>query len=138
MTRLADVLVVYAIRWWLDHGTEECTGWLKAIRDPHVGRALAAIHRKPEDVWTVASLAKSVHMSRSVFFQRFTELVGTSPVQYLTRWRMNLAERWLREDRLGIGEVAARLGYESAPSFSRAFKRHTGVPPGEARRRKSE
>ena len=138
MTRLADVLVVHAVRWWLDHGSEECTGWLKALRDPQVGRALAAIHRRPEEAWTVASLAKTVHVSRSVFSERFTELVGTPPLQYLTRWRMHLAERWLREDRLGISEVAARLGYESGPSFSRAFKRHTGVPPGEARRRRNE
>jgi AraC-like DNA-binding protein len=134
MTRLADVLVVHAVRWWLDHGTGECAGWLKALRDPQVGRALAAMHRRPQEAWTVASLAKSVHMSRSVFSERFTELVGTPPLQYLTRWRMHLADRWLREDRLGVGEVAARLGYDSGPSFSRAFKRHTGVPPGEARR----
>jgi AraC-like DNA-binding protein len=138
MTRLADALVVHAVRWWLDHGTEECTGWLKALRDPQVGRALAAIHRRPQEAWTVASLAKAVHMSRSVFSARFTEFVGTSPMHYLTRWRMHLAERWLREDRLGIGEVAARLGYESGPSFSRAFKRHTGASPGEARRNGSE
>jgi AraC-like DNA-binding protein len=138
MTRLADILVVHAVRWWLDHGSEECTGWLKALRDPQVGRAVAAIHRRPQEAWTVASLAKAVHMSRSVFSERFSELVGTSPMQYLTRWRMHLAERWLREDRLSISEVAARLGYESGPSFSRAFKRHRGVPPGEARRNESE
>jgi AraC-like DNA-binding protein len=134
MTRLADVLVIQGVRWWVEHCTEDCPGWLRALRDPQVGRALAAIHRRPADSWTVASLAKAVQMSRSVFSERFTELVGTPPMQYLTRWRMHLAERWLREDRLGIAEVAGRLGYESVPSFSRAFKRHTGVPPGAAKR----
>jgi AraC-like DNA-binding protein len=134
MTRLADVLVVQAVRWWLDHGTEGCSGWLTALRDPKVGKVLALIHRRPEERWTVGSLAKAVHLSRSVFSARFTELVGTPPMQYLTQWRMHLAGRWLREDKLGIGEVAARFGYESEPSFSRAFKRYVGVSPGAARR----
>jgi AraC-like DNA-binding protein len=134
MTRLADVLVVQALRWWLEHSETECPGWLLALRDRQMGRVLAAIHRHPADSWTVASLAKAAQMSRSAFAERFTQLVGSSPMQYLTRWRMHLAERWLREDRLRIDEVARRLGYESVPSFSRAFKRHTGVPPGAAKR----
>jgi AraC-like DNA-binding protein len=134
MTRLADVLVVQAVRWWLDHGTEGRSGWLSALRDPQVGQALALMHRRPEESWTVGSLARAVHLSRSVFSGRFMELVGTPPMQYLTRWRMHLAGRWLREDRLGVGEIAVRLGYESEPAFSRAFKRHMGVPPGAARR----
>ena len=92
------------------------------------------MHRQPERDWTVAGLAASVHMSRSVFSDRFTALVGAPPLLYLTRWRMHLAARWLREDRTSLGEVASRLGYESEPSFSRAFKRHIGVPPGAVRR----
>jgi AraC-like DNA-binding protein len=134
MTRLADILVIQAVRWWLDHGSAECSGWLRALRDPQVGRALALIHRRPEEHWTVRSLAQAVHLSRSVFSARFTELVGTPPMHYCTRWRMHLAGRWLQEDRLGIRAVAARLGYESEPSFSRAFKRHHGMPPGALRR----
>ncbi len=134
MTRLADVLVVQAVRWWLDHCAEGRSGWLTALRDPQVGKALALIHRRPEEGWTVGSLAKAVHLSRSVFSERFTELVGKPPMQYLTRWRMHLAGRWLREDKLRLGEIAARLGYESEPSFSRAFKRHMGAPPGAVRR----
>ena len=134
MTRLAEILVVQAVRWWLDHGTEESSGWLKALRDPQVGRALAVIHRRPQENWTVAALAREVHLSRSVFSERFTELVGTPPMKYLTRWRMHLAARWLRDDKLALGEIAARIGYASEPSFSRAFKRHTGVAPGAARR----
>ena len=138
MTRLADVLVVQAVRWWLDHGTVGCTGWLRALRDPQLGRAMALIHRRPQENWTVRSLAGAVHMSRSVFSERFTHVVGTPPMQFLTRWRMHLAGRWLRQDRLGIAEVAARLGYESAPSFSRAFKRYSGMSPGAARRGTAE
>ncbi len=134
MTRLADILVIQAVRWWLDHGSAECSGWLRALRDPQVGKALALIHRRPEENWTVRSLAEAVHLSRSVFSARFTEFVGTPPMQYCTRWRMHLAGRWLQEDKLGIREVAARLGYESEPSFSRAFKRLHGVPPGAIRR----
>jgi AraC-like DNA-binding protein len=134
MTRLADVLVVQAVRWWLDHGAEERCGWLTALRDPRVGKALALIHRRPQEGWTVGSLAKAVRLSRSVFSERFTQLVGKPPMQYVTRWRMHLAARWLREDKLRLGEIAARLGYESEPSFSRAFKRHMGAPPGAVRR----
>jgi AraC-like DNA-binding protein len=134
LTRLADVLVIQAVRWWLDHGAEGRTGWLTALRDPRIGRALARLHRRPEENWTVASLAKIVHLSRSVFAARFTELVGLPPMQYLTRRRMQVAGRWLREKQLTLGEIARRLGYASEPSFSRAYKRHTGVAPGAARR----
>jgi AraC-like DNA-binding protein len=134
MLRLADILVIHAIRSWIDAAAEDRSGWLGALRDPQIGRALVQIHRQPERTWTVAALAASVHMSRSVFSDRFTALVGAPPLLYLTRWRMHLAARWLREDRTSLGDVASRLGYESEPSFSRAFKRHIGVPPGAVRR----
>jgi len=134
MLRLADILVIHAIRSWLDAGAEDRTGWLGALRDPQLGRALLLMHRQPERDWTVADLAASVNMSRSVFSDRFTTLVGAPPLLYLTRWRMHLATRWLREERASLGEVASRLGYESEPSFSRAFKRHVGVAPGAVRR----
>jgi AraC-like DNA-binding protein len=134
MTRLADVLVVQAVRWWLDHSPEGRSGWLTALSDPQVGRALVLMHRRPEDPWTVGSLARAVHASRSTFSARFTELAGVPPMQYLTRRRMLVARRWLEEDRLALREIAARLGYSSEPSFSRAFKRYTGSSPGAARR----
>jgi AraC-like DNA-binding protein len=133
MLRLADILVIHALRSWMD-GTCTRSGWLGALRDPQVGRAILQMHRQPERDWTVATLAASVNMSRSVFSDRFTTLVGAPPLLYLTRWRMHLATRWLREDRASLGEVATRLGYESEPSFSRAFKRHVGMPPGAMRR----
>ncbi len=134
MTRLADVVVIHAVRSWLDSAPEGRSGWLGALRDPQIGRALTLIHRHPGEPWTVGSLAAEVHMSRSVFSERFAALAGVPPMLYLTRWRMHLASGWLREERLGLGEVASRLGYESEPSFSRAFKRHHGFPPGAARR----
>jgi AraC-like DNA-binding protein len=134
MTRLADILVIHAVRSWLDAAPEGQGGWLGALRDSQIGRALVLMHRQPERDWTVASLAEALHMSRSVFSDRFTTLVGVPPLLYLTRWRMHLAARWLRDERASLGEVAGRLGYESEPSFSRAFKRHIGVPPGQVRR----
>jgi AraC-like DNA-binding protein len=134
MLRLADILVIHAIRSWIDAGAEDRTGWLGALRDPQIGRAIVQMHRQPEREWTVAALAASASMSRSVFSERFTALVGAPPLLYLTRWRMHLAARWLREHRASLGDVASRLGYESEPSFSRAFKRHMGVAPGAVRR----
>lgn len=134
MIRLADVLVLQTIRAWLEQDATRQQGWLAALRDPEVGRALALIHRRAEEPWTVATLAKEVHLSRSVFSERFTRLVGTSPMLYLTRWRMYLASSWIREERMPVGEAAYRLGYSSEAAFSRAFKRHLTVPPGILRR----
>jgi AraC-like DNA-binding protein len=134
MTRIADVLVIYAVRAWFDDHERCDAGWLGALRDPAVGGALALMHGRPEEPWTVASLAAEVGMSRSSFAERFTSLTGVPPLLYLTRFRMHLSLRWLREDKTSIGAVAERLGYESEPAFSRAFKRHIGVSPGQARR----
>jgi AraC-like DNA-binding protein len=135
LTRLSDVLVVQAVRSWLERTAEGQAGWLGALRDPQIGQALAAIHRQPGRRWSLESLAASVHLSRSVFSERFIALVGQSPMQYLTRWRMHMASDWLRTGTLSIGEVASRLGYDSEPAFHRAFKRHVGLPPGAFRRR---
>ena len=134
MTRLADVLVLQTIRTWLEQDAKQQQGWLAALRDPQVGPALALMHRRVEEPWTVASLATAVHLSRSVFSERFTRLVGTPPMLYLTRWRMYLASSWIREERMPVGEAAYRLGYSSEAAFSRAFKRHQQVSPGVLRR----
>jgi len=98
------------------------------------GRALALIHRQPERPWSVATLASEATLSRTLFSERFTSLVGLPPARYVARWRMHLAGIWLGDERLNVGEVATRLGYESEASFSRAFKKFTGVPPGSLRR----
>lgn len=134
ITRLADILVIQAIRAWIEQDPAAQTGWLGALRDPRIGRAIALIHRDPEQIWTVASLADEVAMSRSAFAARFAELVGESPMHYVTRWRMHVAVTALREDDATVGELAPRFGYRSEAAFSRAFKRFMGVSPGAARR----
>lgn len=132
--RLADILVIQAIRFWIEQDPVAQTGWLGALRDPQIGRALIRIHREPQREWTLESLAGEAAMSRSAFAARFVELVGEPAMRYVTRWRMMTALRWLREGSSTVGEVARRLSYESEAAFSRAFKRMLGVTPGAARR----
>ncbi len=134
ITRLADILVIQMIRSWIDSAPEPERGWLAALRDEQVGRALTSIHREPERKWTVASLAKEAGMSRSAFSARFTNLAGESALRYLTQWRMRLARTHLRETSEPLSVLAGRLGYESEAAFCRAFKRVFGVPPGSVRR----
>jgi AraC-like DNA-binding protein len=138
ITRLADILVIQAIRAWLERDPAARTGWLGALRDPQIGRAITLIHREPARDWSVASLAHEVAMSRSAFAARFTELTGEPPMHYVARWRMYTALTWLSEENAGLGELALRLGYQSEAAFSRAFKRVIGVSPGAARRQASE
>jgi AraC-like DNA-binding protein len=134
ITRLADILVIQAIRAWIERDPAARTGWLGALRDPQIGRAITLIHREPARDWSVASLASEVAMSRSAFAARFADLTGEPPMQYVTRWRMLLAQIWLEEDGATVGELASRLGYRSEAAFSRAFKRYQGVSPGAVRR----
>ena len=134
ITRLADILVIQAIRAWIEQDPAAQTGWLGALRDPQIGRAISLIHRDPARDWTVASLANEVAMSRSAFAARFAELVGEPPMHYVTRWRMHAAVTWLREGDATLGELALRLGYQSEAAFSRAFKRFMGLSPGAVRR----
>jgi AraC-like DNA-binding protein len=133
ITHLADILIIQAIRSWIDSAPEADSGWLAALRDKHVGKALAAIHREPEKDWSVASLAKEVGMSRSGFSARFTQLVGESAMRYLTQWRMQLARVQLQETSESLSVLADRLGYQSEAAFCRAFKRVFGVSPGSVR-----
>jgi len=134
ITRLADILVIQAIRTWIETDPAARTGWLGALRDRHIGRALALIHREPARPWTLATLASELAMSRSAFAARFTELVGEPAMQYVARWRMHLAEHALRTEGATVGELADRYGYRSEAAFARAFKRVTGVAPGGVRR----
>jgi len=133
-TRLADILVIQAIRSWIAQDAVAQTGWLGALQDKQIGPAIALVHREPGRPWTVASLADAVAMSRSAFAARFTELVGEPAMQYVTRWRMHVALTRLKDDEGPLGELAGRLGYQSEAAFSRAFKRFIGVSPGAARR----
>jgi AraC-like DNA-binding protein len=134
ITRLADILVIQAIRAWIANDPAARAGWLGAVRDPQIGRAIALVHRDPGKAWTVAVLADAVGMSRSAFSARFTELVGEPAMRYVTRTRMHAASVWLKEERTTLAALAGRLGYESEAAFSRAFKRLVGVAPGASRR----
>jgi AraC-like DNA-binding protein len=130
ITRLSDVLVIQAIRSWIERDPTAQTGWLGALRDPQIGRALTLIHGDPARAWTVASLADELAMSRSSFAARFSELVGEPVIQYVTRWRMQVATSSLQEEGATVAELASRLGYRSEAAFARAFKRIVGVAPG--------
>ena len=136
MTRLADVLITSVIRAWAESTPDEASGWLAAMRDPHIGRALAAIHDQPGKPWSIESLARVARSSRSVFAERFASLVGMPPARYLTRFRMAIAASWFEHERVTVVEAAHRLGYESEAAFSRAFKRSTGFAPTALRKRK--
>ena len=133
ITRLADILVVQAIRCWIARDPLAQTGWLGALRDPQIGRAIALVHRDPARAWNLGSLAATVGMSRSSFAARFTALVGESAMHYVTRWKMQAARTRLAEGET-LADVASRLGYDSEAAFSRAFKRTLGVTPGAVRR----
>ena len=135
ITRLADILVIQAIRAWIEEDPAAQTGWLGALQDRQIGRAVALMHRDPAHPWTLASLASEVAMSRSAFAARFTALVGVPAMRYLARWRMHVATTLLREDGPGVADLAGRLGYRSEAAFSRAYKRVSGDAPGAVRRR---
>jgi AraC-like DNA-binding protein len=134
ITRLGDILVIQAIRAWMESDPAAQTGWLGALQDPQIGRAISLIHRDPARDWTVASLADELAMSRSAFAARFTELVGEPVMRYVARWRMHVAVAALNDEDATVGELADRLGYRSEAAFSRAFKRVIGISPGAVRR----
>jgi AraC-like DNA-binding protein len=138
ITRLGDILVIQAIRAWIETAPAARLGWLGALQDPQIGRAMTLIHRDPARAWTVAALATELSMSRSAFAARFTELVGEPVMRYVSRWRMHLAVSALTEEAVTLGQLADRLGYRSEAAFSRAFKRIVGVSPGAVRRNRHE
>jgi AraC-like DNA-binding protein len=134
ITRLADILVIQAIRSWIESAREAEHGWIAALHDRQIGKAMSLMHRRPEHNWRVDSLAREIGMSRSGFSARFSGLVGESVLQYLTRLRMQLAHRELRETSDNLAKIAERVGYQSEPAFNRAFKRVVGMPPGAVRK----
>jgi len=129
LAKLAELLFVEALRRYIERLPPSGKGWLAGVRDAHVGRALALLHGAPGKAWTVEELAHEVALSRSALAERFTALVGESPMHYLMRWRLALAAQTLRSGREPIARVAARSGYDSEAAFSRAFKREFNVPP---------
>lgn len=126
---LAHMLLVQALRMHLTEGTSAGEGWFSALADTHLSAAIAAMHADPAHAWSVEELAKKAGMSRSGFAQRFKEVVGETPIDYLTRWRMLLAADRLATSDAPIAAVAEELGYGSESAFSSAFKRVMGAPP---------
>lgn len=133
LARVSELLFVEVVRRYVRALPEAQSGWLAGLRDPVVGRVLAAIHGAPADAWSVDSLARLAGASRSVLAERFAALVGQPPMTYLTRWRMQVASRRLR-DGGSVSEAAAGSGYASEAAFSRTFKRVVGQSPAEWRR----
>ena len=134
VTRLADILFIQAVRAYFHENADTAqSGWLAAARDQQVGRALALLHAKPDEPWTVEMLARRLATSRSSFADRFSELVGEPPLRYLSRLRIDAAARRLRSSDDKLSAVAAEAGYESVSAFNRAFKRQVGMTPGEYR-----
>jgi len=136
LARLSELMFVEAVRRYLEALPPAQTGWLAGLRDPVVGHALAALHGGASEPWTVERLARVVGVSRSVLAERFTEMVGQPPMQYLALWRMQLASRLLAEGGQ-VAEVAGAVGYESEAAFSRAFKKLVGQAPATWRRNTS-
>jgi transcriptional regulator GlxA family with amidase domain len=135
VNRLADLLFIHSIRAHIGSQSEACkSGLLGAIFDRQIGVALKSMHEKVEHRWTVESLAAACGMSRSAFAVRFKELVGETPLEYLTNWRMQKASTLLNKGDRKLVEVAESVGYDSDASFSKAFKRVLGVAPTEYRR----
>jgi AraC-like DNA-binding protein len=129
LTRLAELMFIEVLRRHLETITPEQTGWLAGLRDPMVGKALGLLHARPAHAWTLDELAREVASSRSKFAERFTWLVGEPPMQYLAKWRMQLAANQLAQGSEKVAAVASAVGYESEAAFSRAFKKSTGVSP---------
>jgi AraC-like DNA-binding protein len=136
LAKLAELMFVEALRAHLESLPPDARGWVAGLRDPQVGRALQVIHGHPCEVWNLDALARAVSMSRSSFAERFAAYVGMPPMQYLTRWRLQLASRLL-EDGHTVTRAAAAVGYQSESAFTRAFKRHVGQAPGAWRRERA-
>lgn len=129
LAKLSELLFVEAVRRYIDTLPDNEKGWLAAVRDRYVGRALSRLHAQPAHPWTVEELASHAGLSRSSLAQRFTHLLGMPPMQYLARLRLHLAARLMRGDSKPLVELASRVGYDSEAAFSRAFKREFGLPP---------
>ena len=129
LAKLAELLFIEVLRLYMNEQAEGRTGWLAGVGDRIVGSALNAIHRSPARLWTLDELARTAGSSRSVLAERFQHLVGSSPIQYLTQWRMLLASSLLRGSDAPLARIAEEVGYQTDTAFSRAFRREFGSPP---------
>ena len=135
LAKLSELMFVEAVRRYVDALPAEQSGWLAGLNDRFVGKALGLMHGSATRSWTVDDLAREVGLSRSAFADRFTALIGRSPMQYLTQWRLTLAAHALQTTRKPASVVALEVGYDSEAAFSRAFRRAFGAPPATWRRR---
>jgi len=138
LSKLAEVLFIEVLRQHMNERAAERTGWLAGTRDRIVGAALNAMHARPAKAWTLEELAREAGTSRSVLAERFQQLVGSSPMQYLTQWRMLLAANLLCRSNAPLSRIAEDVGYQTDTAFSRAFRREYGVPPAAWRRSRGE
>jgi AraC-like DNA-binding protein len=134
LAKLAEVLFIEVLRLYMNEQSEGRTGWLAGVGDRIVGAALNALHKSPSHAWTLDELARTAGTSRSVLAERFQHLVGSSPMQYLTQWRMLLATNLLCRSNAPLARIAEEVGYQTDTAFSRAFRREFGAPPAAWRR----
>lgn len=127
LERLLEVLLIEALR--SCGNTNAASGLLRGLTDERLAVAIRRMHESPDQSWTVTQLAREATLSRSVFYERFGHAMGMAPMEYLLAWRMAIAKNLLRREKASIAEVASRVGYSSASTFSVAFTRHVGVPP---------
>lgn len=135
LAKLSELLFVEAIRRHVEELPQEKSGWLAGLKDPFVSRALALLHARVGEPWTVDDLGREVGLSRSALADRFTRLIGEPPMRYLANWRLQVAAHQLRSSDAPMARIAEQVGYESEAAFSRAFKRSFGTPPAAWRRR---
>jgi AraC-like DNA-binding protein len=133
LNRLSELMFVEVIRLHMDQLANNSTGWLAGLRDPLVGRALTLLHARPAHAWTLEELAAHAAASRSALTDRFTQIVGCAPIQYLTKWRMQIAAKRLADPSAKVAAIAHEVGYESEAAFSRAFKKIVGRSPSQWR-----
>jgi AraC-like DNA-binding protein len=137
LAKLGELMFAELVRHYVETLPDESKGWLAGLRDRHIGRALNLLHEQPLRDWTLEVLAKEVGVSRSSLAERFTSFVGTPPMQYLQKWRLQIAASKLSDGVASIAEIGAAIGYESEAAFSRAFKKAVGLPPAEWRNKRS-
>lgn len=135
LAKISELMFLHAVRQYIDTLPAESTGWLAALRDRHVSAALRAMHARPAEAWTLDALAREAAQSRTAFSMRFVQVMGMPPIQYLSKWRLQLAAGMLDRQGLSIAQIAAEVGFGSEAAFNRAFKRDMGVPPGAWRQR---
>jgi AraC-like DNA-binding protein len=137
LSKLSELMFLQAVRQHIDSLHEQSKGWLSGLRDRHISIALRHMHARPEEAWTIDALAREAGLSRSAFAERFADIVGAPPMQYLANWRLQRAAHMLERQSVSIAQAAAAVGYESEAAFNRAFKKQVGVPPGAWRKARS-